>query len=254
MNIADKFIPNRIVTVKKDDAPWISNKIKRLIRRKNRVHRKAKLKNTPYQWEKFRKIRNKCNSAVAVAKTSYYESISAKILAEDPKTKNWWNLIKSLLGNRNKKPIPPLKINNEFITDDTEKAELFNAYFCEQSNLNDCHKNLPDFDDTLGIGLDNIIITELEVEDILNALNTSKAIGPDLISPRILKEGKNVLKYPLCKLFNLSLQQGIYPDLWKYANVIPVFKKECPSNIKNYRPISLISIVGKDMERCITCV
>jgi hypothetical protein len=43
------------------------------------------------------------------------------------------------------------------------------------------------------------------VEDILKILDTSKAIGPDLLNPRLFKEAAYILKYPLCTLFNLSL-------------------------------------------------
>ena len=67
--------------------------------------------------------------------------------------------------------------------------------------------------------------------------------------PRFLKIASTILKYPLSKLFNKSLQ---FSYLWKLANVIPVFKnkgeKDC---LSNYRPISLLSYIGKIMERCI---
>ena len=100
-------------------------------------------------------------------------------------------------------------------------------------------------------GLEQITVTENEVEDILKILDTSKAIGPDLLNPRLLKEAASILKYPLCTLFNLSLTLSTFPSEWKYANVTPVFKKDCPSNLKNYRPISLISILAKVMERLV---
>lgn len=72
-----------------------------------------------------------------------------------------------------------------------------------------------------------------------------------MLNPRLLKEASSILKYPLCKLFNLSLSTSIFPTEWKFANVTPVFKKDSPCNVKNYRPISLISIIGKIMERCV---
>jgi hypothetical protein len=68
-------------------------------------------------------------------------------------------------------------------------------------------------------GLEQITVTENEVEDILKILDTSKAIGPDLLNPRLLKEAASILKYPLCTLFNLSLTLSTFPSEWKYANV-----------------------------------
>ena len=49
----------------------------------------------------------------------------------------------------------------------------------------------------------------------------------------------------LAKLFNLSLQTSYFPLIWKQANVIPVFKKGNPNLTSNYRPVSLLSVVGK---------
>jgi hypothetical protein len=72
-----------------------------------------------------------------------------------------------------------------------------------------------------------------------------------MLNPRLLKEASSILKHPLCKLFNLSLSISIFPTEWKFANVTPVFKKDSPCNVKHYRPISLVSILGKIMERCV---
>ena len=73
-----------------------------------------------------------------------------------------------------------------------------------------------------------IVITENEVEDILIFLDISKTSGPDAVSPRFLKEVTQILKSPLCRLFNLSLRTGIFPTNWKCDNVTPIFKKRFP--------------------------
>ena len=96
-----------------------------------------------------------------------------------------------------------------------------------------------------------ITITIEDVSDFLQNLNITKASGPDLICPRLLKEGAPVLFKPMSKLFNRSLQQGYFPSSWKDANVAPIHKKEDKSSPSNYRPISLLSTVGKTMERCV---
>ena len=108
------------------------------------------------------------------------------------------------------------------IQNDNKKAELFNDYFCKQADLND---SVPDITDILINGLEQITITENEVGDIMKILDTSKTIGPDLLNPRLLKETASMFKYPLCRLFNLSLTLSTFPSEWNYANVTPVFKK-----------------------------
>ena len=86
---------------------------------------------------------------------------------------------------------------------------------------------------------------------ITKALQTGKASGPDAINNRILKELAKPLSFPLSDLFNASLIKGKVPALWKQANVTPIHKKNDPSDITNYRPISLLSTVGKVLENIV---
>ncbi len=87
--------------------------------------------------------------------------------------------------------------------------------------------------------------------DAISYIDSSKASGPDSVSPRLLKEGINELSRPLARLFNKLISSSIFPQSWKLANVTPIYKKSNPSDPTNYRPISLLSCIGKLMERCI---
>ena len=59
------------------------------------------------------------------------------------------------------------------------------------------------------------------------------------------------LVYPLTLIFKASIQEGVFPDCQKKANVVPIHKKESKNLLKNYRPISLLPIFGKIYERII---
>jgi hypothetical protein len=141
--------------------------------------------------------------------------------------------------------IPPILKNNILIFNDLDKANEFNNFFAMQTDLDDSEAVIPE------LSLPDIEISETDVEDVLSILNPSKASGPDLINPRLLKEAVHQLKCPLCKLFNLSLSIGVLPSDWKKANVTPVYKNNNPNDVKNYRPISLLSVISKCMERCV---
>ena len=67
----------------------------------------------------------------------------------------------------------------------------------------------------------------------------------------MLKESSKTICVPLTVIFNRSIQENIYPDCWKDSHVMPLFKKSDKNIVSNYRPISLISCVGKVMERVI---
>lgn len=96
-----------------------------------------------------------------------------------------------------------------------------------------------------------IKILESEIIDVIDTLNPNKAVGEDMISHKVLKAVKFSIAKPLCLLINKSLEECEFPDMWKLAIVMPLFKKgECnlPSN---YRPIALLSCIGKLMERTV---
>ena len=99
--------------------------------------------------------------------------------------------------------------------------------------------------------LDSIIVTPEEVRDTLKSLPIGKAAGPDLINNRLLKELAQPLALHLSDLFNLSLSSGSVPNIWKEANVSPIHKKNDPSDVSNYRPISLLSTVSKVLEKIV---
>ena len=127
---------------------------------------------------------------------------------------------------------------------------MLNMYFASQSAIDDSNKTLP-IPEPVQHTLESITITTQDVLDVFLHLDVSKACGPDLIIPLLLKEGSHILAHPYAVIFNRSLSQGYFPSSWKEANVTPIFKKDDKSQPSNYRPISLLSIVGKAMELCI---
>ena len=102
-----------------------------------------------------------------------------------------------------------------------------------------------------GVSISDINITPESVKKKLLNLNPSKAQGPDGIPPKILKELSEELSWPLCTLFNLSLETGVVPDDWKTAEVVALFKKGTKSDPGNYRPVSLTCITSKVLESLI---
>ena len=91
-----------------------------------------------------------------------------------------------------------------------------------------------------------------EVKDVLKKMKTKKALGPDGITGEMLKHLGACSRAVLLKIFNHSWIKGVVPAVWKEAIVIPVPKKgKDKKNPRSYRPISLLSCVGKLLERMI---
>ena len=146
--------------------------------------------------------------------------------------------------------IPSLQDGDSIITDSKEKAELFNDYFASASSIDSTHATLPDAQPVIADQptLDYIVITQQEVADQIATLNCNKVYGPDNISPYFLKYGGTKIAYSLTYIFNLSLQKCTYPSAWKQANVTLIHKKDDKSVVRNFRPISLLSVASKLIE------
>ena len=87
-----------------------------------------------------------------------------------------------------------------------------------------------------------------------NALNLpvgSKSAGPDEIHPQMLKILAPVIPLPVLDLFVNLLRQGVLPEDWKRATVVPIHKGGSSADAKHYRPVSLTSVLRKVLERLI---
>ena len=252
LKVAKETILNKMVTVRPNDKPWFNGLLRRLLRIKNRSHKKAKLHNTAQYWAKFRQDRNSYINNLKQAKKAFEEN-KYQVLVEEGKSNNkkWWTILKSLLGQTNDSSFPPMCYDDRVIVDDKGKADAFNEYFSKASLLDDSNAELPDFQPLTNMSLEVIQVTTEDVLDQLRELNISKAYGPDEISPRFLKEGKDILAKPLAQLYNLSLQQQKFPAMLKQANVLPIHKKDMRDQCGNYRPVSLLSANSKIFEKIV---
>ena len=90
------------------------------------------------------------------------------------------------------------------------------------------------------------------VGKVVMNLDLSKASRPDCIPVVVLKNCESELSYILPELFNKCLKESCFPDCWKVTSVVPVFKNVGErSTAKNYRPVSLLSVVSKVFEKLV---
>ena len=147
--------------------------------------------------------------------------------------------------------IPPLLENGLFITDFTEKAQIFNDFFILQCTIVDTGSEIPQYIPAATTLINDFAIPEQKILNIIRSFNHNKAHGWDEISVRMIKLSDAALVVPLMIIFTNCLRCGLFPQIWKCANVVPVHKKN-EKNLKgNYRPISLLPIFGKILEKLI---
>ena len=95
-------------------------------------------------------------------------------------------------------------------------------------------------------------VTDETILDILKNLDVTKATGIDNIAAIFLKDGAEILASPpIAQLCNLSISTSTFPDDCKTAKLVPIYKKGCKTDPKNYRPISLLPLISKVIEKVI---
>ena len=134
----------------------------------------------------------------------------------------------------------------------SHKAKLFPENFSLNSNLDDSGVSLPVFPSRNNLKLHNISVTPKIVRKVVMNLDLSKASGPNCIPVVVLKNCQPELSYILAELFNKCFKESCFPDCWKVSSVVPVFKNVGErSTPKNYRPVSLLSVVSKVFEKLV---
>lgn len=258
LNFVKSCIPSKFITVRPDDKPWYDSEIRHFSRKRDRIKKKALSSGNPDIWSRYKHIRNKVNNLKKHAKELFFNNLELSICDFfDNDKRKFWKTIRHFVKNNSKtSSIPPLKCtlqngSSSFCFSDKEKAECLNDYFVSISTINDDNIQLPNFQARCINSLSDIICTANEIETLIQILNPNKATGPDSISNRMLKAVAKEISIPLEILFNRSFREGIFAQIWKNSNVVPLHKKgdySCPSN---YRPVSLLSGVGKLQERIV---
>lgn len=245
--ILDECIP-KSKPVKKKYPTWFTGEIINNIKQKNIYLKKYRKHNNLNDLELYKHIRKKIKSDIGCARKSHIDSVE-KSLKSNPKS--FWSYF------RNKNRVNENNVmfcNGDELTSDREVAEAFKGHFASiytkrsentaQDNVTDINLNTIDM-----VRID--LITHDDIERAVRQLKGSSSPGLDLIPPYIIKANKDNLIYPLLILFNLSLKTMVFPDIWKTTKIVPIFKKGNKSDIKNYRPIAIISSFAKVFESII---
>jgi hypothetical protein len=131
--------------------------------------------------------------------------------------------------------------NDKVITDPKLICDELNDWFFRVFRKEDNMPTCPAPSSLCG----NILVDPIDIEVRLSKLDGNKSTGPDGIHPFVLKRCALSLSYPICLLCIKSLESGGVPDVWKVANITPVFKSGNKLQPTNYRGISLTPVPSK---------
>ena len=233
------------------DPPWINSQVKHLINEKNVMYKNYLKNNKSNQSsETFQSFQSQLSSLIASLKNKYYSKVVKRLLDPSTSPRMCWSILKAFLNNKKIPVIPSIFHDNKYITDFKQKAEIFNSHFSKQcSPLINNSKILSECSRKSNESLSSITFEINDIEKIIKNLDPNKSHGHDMLSIRMLKLCDESIYKPLNLIFKSCLETGQFPSDWKKANVVPVFKKGDKQLLKNYRPISLLPIIGKIFER-----
>jgi exonuclease III len=240
----------------KDSAPWITPGLRKCIKRRYKLYKRYRQRpNCGNLSRLYKTYRNKLCEIIRKARCAY----SKKLIAEaHGDSKKIWCTLKNLLGTggRTIKNEPSqLDVDINSITNPEEVCMHMNDFFANIGN--NLSKVIPAVDkDPLwfdpgtknGQSLFLRPVTMHEVWAKLLKIKPHKAVGPDLIHPRILLDGADYLAEPLTRMINESILQGCVPTDLKRARIVPIHKTGSKREMSNYRPISILSPLAKLLE------
>ena len=224
-----RFFPEKSVQLHPKDAPWITARIKRLMKQRNNAYKCNDMAT-------YRALRNKVIREIKTAKKSHYPTKVHHL--KHSNISNWYKQIKTLTGlSKQTPPIIPCvdKLSNQ------EAAEEINTHFAAI-----CQR-LPPLDTSrltayLPSPHPPTQVEEFEVAKCLQHLRTKRSISPIDLPVKLYKEFSPELSKPLCSIINASLQQARCPSAWKISYVSPIPKSSQPKSLNELRPIAITPI------------
>ena len=201
------------------------------------------------QSKEYKQQRNKVTSLVRKAKKTYYN----KLIESNESIATLWKVTNKILGkntsNTNQSnTFTPDEFNNYFTSLANNLIEK--TYGSDENDYTIPHhfnkiENINDTGQINGIPL----LKENDTFKYIKQLKNKKSCGTDQINTYFLKLALPFINTPLTHIYNTCIVNGVFPNILKEAKVIPLPKCKNPKELNNYRPISLLNIISKPLEK-----
>lgn len=264
MKIFNLHAPEKTKRVRNASLPWLSTEIVHLMRQRDRIHKMAVRSGSPDDWDTYKKLRNMVTSKIRSEKSNYYVSA---IESNKGNSSTFWRTIKGILPSKQKPTPNCVVMDSEHLESPIDIANAFNEHFstiaermassptqtsmCNTAAYDGSENHVPVTDHCTEQKLVLSEITEAFVQKQIDSMPVGKATGIDGLSVKLLKLACPHVITTLTYILNLSIRSGQYPNAWKYASVIPIYKGGDKGCMNNYRPISILPIVSKILERAV---
>ena len=248
-NKLDYYAPIKTIRLHVDEKfreLWLSVRIKKFSQKCCKLCKRAKVSGNKSDHDYYKKYRNTLIKIKNYEKKRHYQDLFQKI---GKNSKLLWNVIHSLLKKMcHKSEITELLYNDQIISEQSKICNAFNYHFASagvrvQSSINntkamDPLKHVKHVNENFTL----LKITESKLCKLVKKLKPKTSSGLDDISNIFLQKAINVVKEPLCRIFNMSIDEGIFPEIKKIAKLTPLLKGGETYVLDNFCPISLLPV------------
>ena len=244
MPILNKHAGIRRKRVRQKSAPgWLTNEVKEAMKIRDNLKKDK-------QFEEYKKHRNRVNVMVQNAKKAY----AAKILNNKCDTASLWRVMNDITGKKKShssfpytKHSSPDSFNNYFLSSVDTMVKMLTTHHHDLSNKTVhtfCSSKL-NMQDTCHIPQ----LNAFEVGKLIENIKNKKSVGLDTLDISVIKLSLPYIIESITFIYNLCIRHCVFPDLWKAAKVIPLPKASDYSDLNNFRPISILSVLSKPLEK-----
>ena len=259
-NCIDLVAPERTKTITNKripKEPWMTSGLLKSSSKCDKLYRKVigRDKNDK-KYLDYIKYRNTYNSIKRKAKHSYF---SNKIIQFKNSSKQLWGTLKYIIGKANNKEsiTDTFLINGQEVTDAQKISNAFGKFFSTigQSLASKIGKPKNDYKFYMPDPVNNSFFffptDPSEINKLILSLKPKTSTGHDNLNNKLLKALGGSILAPLSIIFNKSLAEGHYPDEMKISKIIPIFKNKEKRELTNYRPIALLPVISKLLEKIV---
>lgn len=251
-SIFESHIPHSDRVFRTKDMPWFTPNIRKAINRRTKLYHKM---SNDHSNDNVRLYKDSCKyvrELVIKSKLIFRDNVCNSLNDQSTGSKNYWLILKNLLGKKFSCGIPPLQAAGGIFDTNLDKCALFLDTFVAKFHHEHNLINTPYFPPVTNNLIANVDISEAKVRELLLNLDPGKQGGVDGITNRMLRSVAVSLAPPLSKFFKKCLEEGCFPDLWKVGIVVPIYKgKGAKTSVDQYRPVTLLNSLSKVFEKLI---
>ena len=262
LSTLNKHCPIKEKRVRGKPSPWLTREIKQLIdAREYHLHQSERTEGAVKDdhWNRYKNLRNSINNKIRTAKANHVRAVFRESRNQP---NDFWKQIKKCYPVKDTETTQKsFKIDGRLTSDTKTIANAFCSFFAKVWSslmtspiIHYTWKTFDHFKYLKNVNRANSMfafrpVYTPDILKILLATKSSKATGSDQIPAKIIKDIAHEIAAPLTFLINRSLQTGIFPTAEKIAKINPVYKSGDHADIDNYRPISVLNILSKVVER-----